>query len=82
VGASEALVSVRLRLRTGGVALTALQDGQPAQRKLLFLRTGTQEASLRLPLSGAGKLTLSWANASPGGGRSIFRILELEVTLP
>jgi hypothetical protein len=81
-GASEALVSVRLRLRSGSVKLTTLQDGQPAERTLLFLRPGTQEASLRVPLSGPGKLALSWANARPGGGRSIFRILELEVTLP
>jgi hypothetical protein len=80
-GASEALIRVTLRLRSGGVKLIALHEGQQVERTLLFVRPGTQEARLRVPLPGPGRLRMSWANARPSGGPSVFRILELEVAL-
>jgi hypothetical protein len=80
-GASGATVRVTLRLRSGGVRLIAAQEGQQAGRTLLFVRPGRQEASLRVPLSAHGKLHVTWANACPTGGRSIFRVLGLEIEL-
>ncbi len=80
-GAREALIRVALQLRSGGVQLQALQEGQQTERTLLFLRPGKQEALLRVPLTGPGRLQVTWANARPNGGRSLFRILEMEVAL-
>ncbi len=80
-GANEALLRITLRLRSGGVRLGVSEAGRPAERTLLFIRPRKQTAVLHVPLSGRGRLQLTWENARPRGGPSTFRILDLEIGL-